>query len=101
MAGGLSHGTGFTGFSAQVQPTVTRVELRFEDGVHVTLHPVDGHVLYDIPAFRWPRGHRLLTAIAYASSGKAVVQQSLDTKQSGVYDCAKPVPIGAGEKGCP
>jgi hypothetical protein len=101
MVGGLSHGSGFTGFWVQVQPTVTRVELRFEDGVHVTLQPVDGHVLYDIPAAHWPRHHRLRTAIAYASSGKAVLRQSFDTKQIGVYDCAKPVPIGAGQKACP
>jgi hypothetical protein len=101
LAGGLSHGTGFTGFSAQVQPTVKRVELRFEDGVHVTLQPVDGHVLYDIPAAHWPRRHRLRTASAYASSSRRVATQSFDTKEIGVYDCAKPVPIGAGQKACP
>jgi hypothetical protein len=101
MAGGLSHGGGFTGFSAQVQPSVSRVELTFKDGTHVTLQPVDGHVLYDIPAVRWPRGHRLRTATAYTSSGKAVATQSFDTTQTGLYDCAKQVPIGAGETACP
>jgi hypothetical protein len=101
MAGGLSHGTGFTGFSAQVQPSVSRVELRFEDGTHVSLQAVDGHVLYDIPAVHWPRKHRLRTATAYTSTGKAVATQSLDTTQTGLYDCAKPVPIGAGETACP
>jgi hypothetical protein len=101
MAGGLSHGTGFTGFSAQVQPTVSRVELRFEDGVHVTLQPIDGHVLYDIPAAHWPRRHRLRTAIAYASGRNPVLRQGFDTKQIGLYDCAKPVPIGAGQRACP
>jgi hypothetical protein len=101
MAGGLNHGMGVTGFSAQVQPAVSRVELNFEDGANVTLQPVQGHVLYDIPAVHWPRGHRLRTAVAYTSNDKAVARQSFDTKDMGVYDCAKPIPIGAGETACP
>ena len=101
MAGGLSHDPGFTGFSAEVQPSVSRVELNFEDGAHVTLQPVQGHVLYDIPPVHWPRGHRLHTATAYNSNRKTLAKQSFDTKQTGVYDCAKQVPIGAGETACP
>jgi hypothetical protein len=101
MAGGLRHGTGFTGFSAQVQPAVSSVELQFQGGDQLTLQPIDGHVLYDIPTGHWLRGHRLRTAIAYTSSGKAVARQLFDTTQTGVYDCAKPIPIGAGETACP
>ena len=101
MAGGLSHGTGFTGFSAQVKPSVDRVELNFEDGARVALHPVQGHVLYDIPPAHWPRGHRLRAAIAYNRDGTTLTKQSFDTRQVGVYDCTKQVPIGAGETACP
>jgi hypothetical protein len=108
MAGGLSHGTGdrnhtigFTGFSAQVQPSVSRVELLFEHGAPVNLQPVDGHVLYDIPTADWPRGHRLRLAIAYRANGKTLARQTFDTTQSGVYGCAKQVPIGAGQTACP
>jgi hypothetical protein len=67
----------------------------------VSLQPVDGHVLYDIPAAHWPRGHRLRTATAYISTGKAVATQSFDITQTGLYDCTKQVPIGAGETACP
>jgi hypothetical protein len=101
MAGGLRHGTGFTGFTAQVRPAVSQVVLRFEDGVHLTLQPIDGHVLYDIPTRHWLRGHRLRTATAYTANSKAVARQVFDTTQTGVYDCAKPAPIGAGQTACP
>jgi hypothetical protein len=101
MAGGLGHGTGFTGFSAQVKPSVNRVELRFQDRTRIVLQPVEGHVLYDIPAAHWPRGHRLVAAVAYATSGKRLASQTFDPEQVGAYPCSKPVPVGAGSSACP
>jgi hypothetical protein len=101
MAGGLSHGTGFTAFSAQVSPSVSRVELRFQDDTRAVLYPVEGHALYDIPAAYWPRGHRLVVAVAYAATGKQIARQTFDPKQVGTYPCSKPVAIGAGLTACP
>jgi hypothetical protein len=99
--GGLSHGTGFTGFEAQVKPNVYRVSLRFQDGDAVNLRPVEGHVLYDIPQTQWSLGHRLVIAVAYDRSGKMLSTQQFHPQQTGVYDCKKTVPIGAGQRACP
>ena len=101
MAGGLNHGTNFTVFSAQVKPAVERVELRFQDGTQIVLHPVEGFVLYTLPKSNWPRGHRLTTAVAYSATGKQLNKQTFDPKHFGTYPCSKPVPIGAGETACP
>lgn len=105
MAGGQNHwedhGDGFTSFSAQVKPSVRRVVLRFQDGATMTLAPVQGHVLYDIPKAHWPRGHRLTIATAYNKAGTSLASQKFDPLQTGVYDCTKTIPIGAGERACP
>lgn len=101
MAGGLTHGSDFTAFSAQLQPTVSRVELRFQNGSRAELQPVQGFVLYSIPSTHWPRGTRLVEAIAYNSSGHQLAAQRFDPRQYGVYPCQKPKPLGAGLKACP
>jgi hypothetical protein len=105
MAGGQNHwedhGDGFTSFSAQVKPTVRRVVLRFQDRATVTLAPVEGHVLYDIPKAHWPRGHRLTVATAYNTAGTSLASQKFDPLQTGVYDCTKTIPIGVGQRACP
>jgi hypothetical protein len=101
MAGGFSHGTAFTVFSAQLRPSVARVELRFQDGARAELHPVVGFVLYTIPRSHWPRGHRLIRAVAYSSTGRQLARETFDPREIGLYSCAKPAPIGAGEKACP
>lgn len=101
MAGGFSHGRGFTLFSAQVKPTVRRVELRFQEGSRETLRPVEGFVLYSIPKSHWRLGHRLTAAVAYSSTDKQLARQAFDPRQRGLYPCSKPKPIGAGLKACP
>jgi hypothetical protein len=101
MAGGLNHGTRFTAFSAQVKPVVSRVSLHFQDGSEISLQPVDGYVLYDIPLEHWPRGHRLTLAVAYDAKGRKRAQQKFDPLERGTYSCAKQVPIGAGMTACP
>jgi hypothetical protein len=101
MAAGLSHGTGFTGFDAQVNVNVAGVVLRFQDGAPLTLRPVDGHVLYNIPKAHWPRGHRLVEADAYSASGRKLATEKFDPRALGDYDCAKTIAIGAGLRACP
>jgi hypothetical protein len=101
MAGGLSHGTGVTGFDAQLKPDVARVVLRFQDGASLTLRPVQGHVLYNIPKAHWPRQHRLFEADAYNANGHKLATQKFDPHQIGLYDCTKTIPIGAGQRACP
>ena len=101
MAAGLSHGTGFTSFDAQLKPDVARVALRFQSGANVTLTPVEGFVLYNIPKTHWPRGHRLVQAIAYGQHGTELASEKFDPLQTGLYDCAKTIPLGAGLRTCP
>jgi hypothetical protein len=101
MDGGFSHGTGFTGFDAQLKPTVARVVLRFQDGASLTLRPVDGHVLYNIPQAHWPRQHRLVEADAYNTNGRKLATQKFDPRQIGLYDCKKTIALGAGQRACP
>jgi hypothetical protein len=101
IAGGLSHGTGFTSFNAQLKPDVARVALRFQDDATVTLTPVDGFVLYNIPKAHWPRGHRLIGAAAYNRDGEKLASEKFDPLQTGLYDCTKTITLGAGLKTCP
>jgi hypothetical protein len=101
MAGGLSHGTGFTSFDAQLKPDVARVVLRFQDDATVTLAPVHGFVLYNIPKAHWPRGHRLIAAGAYNRDGEKLAAEKFDPLQTGLYDCTKTIQLGAGLKTCP
>lgn len=101
MAGGFSHGTGFTAFDAQLKPTVARVVLHFQDATSLTLRPVDGHVLYNIPKAHWPRGQRLIGAAAYNRDGAKLASEKFDPLQTGLYDCTKTIPLGAGLKTCP
>ena len=100
LAGGLSHSKGFTAYSAQVKPSVARVELRFQDGSLVSLHPVDGHVLYDIPIAHWQRGRRLELAVAYGRRRERLQSQQIEPSQIGVYDCAKPARLGWAVRAC-
>jgi hypothetical protein len=100
MAGGLNHTT-WTAFSAQLQPTVARVELRFQDGSRIELKPVEGFVLYTIPRAHWPREHRLTAAIAYSSAGRQLSGERFDPDETGTYPCKRPRPIGAGLTACP
>lgn len=101
LAGGLSHGPAFTVFSGQVKPDVARVELRFQDGALEELVPVDGFVLYTIPAAHWPRGHRLDEAVGFSSAGKRLASERFDPTDIGLYPCKTPKPIGAGLTACP
>lgn len=101
ISGGLSPGTQSVAFWAEVRPRVARVELRFQDRRSIELKPVHGFVLYTIPAAHWPRGHRLLQAIAYSATGKRLGQQSGRPSMPGIYPCSKPIPLGAGLTACP
>lgn len=101
IAGGFNHGSTFTSFSAQVQARVARVELRFQDGALVELQPVDGFVLYDIPQSHWPRGTRLIGAIALDRSGHRLARQTFDPLATGLYGCKKQIKLGAGMTTCP
>lgn len=97
LAGGLNGVV----FSAQVKPEVARVELRFQDGARARLRPVKGFVLYSIPKGHWTRGHRLTAAVAYSASGKPLARRTFDPRIPGIYPCANPHPIGAGQTTCP
>ena len=101
MAGGLNHGGRWTSFSAQVKPTVDRVELRFQGGSRVELRPVEGFVLYDIPTAHWPPGSRLYAALAFDTHGRRLTRQTFDPRDRGGYSCTKQIALGAGQTACP
>jgi hypothetical protein len=101
LAGGLNHGSSFTAYSAHAQSRVARVDLEFQDGTVVRLTPVDGEILYNIPQTHWPQGHRLKLVIVHAANGRIIQRVTVDPTVMGVYDCARPKPIGAGITECP
>jgi len=37
----------------------------------------------------------------YNKAGTSLASQKFDPLQTGVYDCTKTIPIGAGERACP
>jgi len=80
---------------------IEQVEVRYEDGERVSVRPVEGMVLYEIPPAHFPRGHRPNLLIARDVDGRELARQTIDTDVYGAYPCRKPVAIGGGEEACP
>lgn len=58
-------------------------------------------MLYNVPETRWPRGQRLIAAAAYNRAGAKLASEKFDPLQTGLYDCTKTIPLGAGLQTCP
>jgi hypothetical protein len=101
MMGGFSIGGRRVLFFAQTKPSVAKVEFRYQDGSRETITPTEGFVLHEIGSRHYPRGHRLVDALALSSTGKTLFRQPFDPQQPGVYPCYKPIPRGYGIKSCP
>lgn len=63
-------------WQGQTRPDVFAVELTFSDGVHTTIEPTDGFVLYAVPASELTQGHYLSQAIAHDAAGKTIGRQT-------------------------
>jgi hypothetical protein len=62
------------------------VALRFQDGQHLVVKPLDGHVLvYEIPRSRFAPGRRLVRASFYDWFGHMVRRVAFDPKQNAYY----------------
>jgi hypothetical protein len=85
----------------QVGANVARIELRFEDGDRIELHPRAEFILAAIPLRHYTRGHRLEEEVAFSASGKAIATRSVATKRPGMYPCARPSVLLYGFKMCP
>lgn len=84
-----------------VAPTVATVELRYQDGTTDTIEPTQGFVLEEISSSHYPRGNRIVKAVGYNRSGRAVGQSTYRPDTRALYPCTKPKDYGYGVKQCP
>ena len=91
FSGDLAPGATRILFFGQTKPQVAMVELRYQNGATERLTPIDGFVLHEIQPVHYRRGTRLVAAVALEQSGKPILTQSFQPKESGVYPCHKPV----------
>jgi hypothetical protein len=61
----------------RVQPTTTKLELRYQDGESTPATPVDGYVLVAIPASHTHDGHRLTLVVGRDASGRIVGREQI------------------------
>jgi hypothetical protein len=85
----------------QVGVGVARVELRFQDGTRIELHPKDSYLLATIPLTHYAPGHRLTEEVAYSRAGHVIGTRPLSPTKPGVYPCSRPSIHIAGLTLCP
>lgn len=80
---------------------VATVEVQFEDGESIQLHPTGGMILYEIPPNHFEQGHRLNLIVARDANGDETAQRRQRTDVPGSYPCKKTEPLGHGVRACP
>ncbi len=85
----------------EVGPDVARVELRFQDGKRLELHPKAGYLLASIPLSHYVRGHRMTEEVAYNRAGAVIQVRTLSPNKVGEYPCAHPSVRKFGMMLCP
>jgi hypothetical protein len=88
-------------FFGQAKPRVAVVELRYQNGERERLTPVEGFVLHEITPAHYRRGTRLVEAVAFDRTGRAIFERRFPPLEPGVYPCKKPISRGYGLKMCP
>lgn len=88
-------------FFGHAKPEVAAVELRYQNGENERLTPVKGFVLTEITPAHYKRGTRLVAAVAFDRSGKAIYKERFRPQETGFYPCQKPINRGYGVKTCP
>jgi hypothetical protein len=102
LALGQSQGSGVVLlWGGPLRADVMTVEVEYEDGDSVRLHPTDGMILYEIPPSHFEQGHRVNLIIARDARGAVVAQRRQRTDVPGSYPCKKPEPLGHGVSACP
>lgn len=84
-----------------VEPSVRRVELRFQDGTRVRVLPRRQFVVYDIPPRHHADGTRLVSARLLDGRGAVVRRVVFDPSMRDLYPCDHPLDPGVGPKVCP
>lgn len=102
MAAGLEGGRRPVLFTARVVWPITWIDLRYEDGTRTRLATGhDGVLRAEVGPAHYPRGHRLVSAVALDVSGRIVERQSFEPTIPGVYPCDRRIAIGRGVLACP
>jgi hypothetical protein len=101
LYGGLRSRTNRVLFAGQTTPEVATVVLRYENGESERLTPIHGLVVHDINPAHYKRGTRLLAAIAFGRSGKAIFTEHFRPQDPFTYPCQKPLSLGHGVQKCP
>jgi hypothetical protein len=102
LALGQSQGSGVVLFwGGPLRADVATVELQFEDGDEVRLHPTEGMILYEIPPSHFEQGHRPNLILARDADGDEIAQRRQRTDVPGSYPCKKPKQFGLGVSACP
>ena len=94
------------GSSAQlsgiVEPTVRRVDLRFQDGSRDATEAQEGLVVYAIPQRHHPLGMRLIAAVLRDADGRVVRKIAFDPTIRDRYPCDNPKSVVEfGPEHCP
>jgi hypothetical protein len=97
----LKRGHGYVALCCTIARNVTRLELSFQDGDHVTFRPKHGYLIWPIRRRHYPPGHRLDQLVAYNAAGTEVGVVSGHPEVRALYPCAKPKNYGYGVIMCP
>jgi hypothetical protein len=84
-----------------VEPSVRRVELRYQDGTRTTVTPKRSFVVYEIPSRQHAPGTRLVGARLLDAEGRVVRRIVFDPSTRDLYPCDDPVDPGLGPPVCP
>lgn len=96
-------GGGAVNLCCAVGGDVATVELRYEDGKHAELKPVDGFLLYVIPPEQYRRGHRLRLIVWRDADGGELERRAVATDRKGIYPCSdeEEIELGYRQTICP
>jgi hypothetical protein len=85
-----------------VSTRIARVEARFQDGVRVSLYPLEGYLVWPIPSAHFALGHRLIALVGFDRAGREIAHGRVPSPsdQGGIYPCKRPQSLGYGVKRC-
>lgn len=97
----VMRGHDYVALCCTLDPRAHRVQLRFQDGHHITLTPRHGYLIWPIPRSHYPPGHRLEEVDFYGAHGRQIGATNFEPAVRALYPCAKPKNYGYGLKMCP
>ncbi len=97
----IKRGHDYVALCCTIARNITRLELSFQDGDHVSLRPKHGYLIWPIPRRHYPPGHRLDKLVAYNAAGAEVGLITVNPEVRALYPCAKQKNYGYGASMCP